>query len=131
MRQRLNGLTVLTIAGVITYYSIRPVPTGPYEPSGFSYMPYVYHVVAYVVLAAALLLYFHDTRKGHIEAVMAAAVFGAVIETVQYGLPSRYFSIADMTVNLAGAALVMLDHRSVVVTQVIQTEDRLLEQTLR
>ncbi len=129
MRSRVNLGLVIGIAGIITYYSVKPLPTGPYDPSGAN-LTYLYHVAAYLVLAAALLLYFHDTPKGHIEAVVAASLFGAVIEVVQYGVPGRHFTLIDIGLNIFGASLVLLDHRISVVTRIIELEDRILTRIL-
>lgn len=129
MRQQINLGIVLVTAAAITYYSVRPLPIGPYEPSGIS-ITYLYHGVAYFFLAGALLLYFHDTPRGHVEAVLIASLFGAIIELLQYGVPGRYFSIVDLLVNTAGAALILLDHRVTFITVIIHAEDQILERIL-
>lgn len=125
MRDRINLAAVMLIAGMIAYYSIRPLPAPDYG-TGPVTLSLVYHAAAYFGLAAALLLYFHDTPKGHFEAVAAAAGFGALMEGTQFFLTTRVFSPIDAAVNLLGAAVVLLDHQSRLVTRVIRTEDRIL-----
>lgn len=125
MQRRLNLALVLVIAALITYYSTRPLPAGLYA-SGVDFTLF-YHGTAYFLLAGALLLYFHDTTTGHVEAVLFAAAFGAILELIQYGLPTRFFSFADMAINTLGASLILLDHRARIVSQIIAWEDTLLE----
>lgn len=125
MRSYLNLGIVLSVAGVIAYYSLAPVPSGPYDTTVID-LTLVYHFAAYFGLAAALLLYFHDTTKGHVEAMLVAALFGASLELTQLQLPSRYFSLTDMGINLLGASLIFLDHRSRLVTRIIRIEDSIL-----
>lgn len=124
MRKRLNLGLVVIIAGAITFFSLTP---GGGQYGGTSAVTELYHAVAYFALAAALLLYFHDTTKGHVEAVMVAVLFGTGIELTQAFLPSRFFSLADIAMNTMGASVIFLDHRSRIVTHVINTEERLLE----
>lgn len=130
MRQRVNLVLVLAIAGVIAYFSVRPLPAASYSAGGLN-IALLYHAFAYFALAGALLLYVHDTMKGHAEAVAAAVLFGAGLELVQGQLPGRYFAITDMLVNTAGASLVLLDHRVAAVSWIVEKEDALLEQVIR
>lgn len=126
MRQRLNLATVLTVMAVIGYYSLIP-----YSGSGGGFTtPLLKHLAAYFVLAAALMVYFHDTRKGHTEAVLVAGLFGLSMEIVQNFLPIRSFGFKDILVNFAGASIVMLDHRSKIVTTIVRLEDEMIEQVL-
>lgn len=88
------------------------------------------HATGYFLLAGALMLHFHDTGKGHVEAVATAAGLGLLLEAVQFYLPYRIFSPEDVIVNAAGASLVILDHRSRAVTEIVRIEDRLIERFL-
>lgn len=123
MRNKLNLALVAAVTFTITYYSISRPVAGPV--SGGSSL--LLHGLAYFGLAAALLVYFHDTEVGHIEAIAFAVIIGFSIEIVQYFLPYRHFSVIDGLTNLFGASLVMLDHRIDAVTHIISFEDRLVE----
>jgi len=127
MRQRVNAMIVGGIAILIAFYSIRPLPT-TYDTGAVIPPAVLYHAAAYFVFASALLLYFHDTPRGHIEAILAAVMFGIVLESVQLFLPGRLFSLVDITA--LGASIIVLDHRSRLVTRVIATEDRLLDRVV-
>lgn len=129
MRARLNLFVVLATASSIAFFSVLPVPArysgaSPYDLSA------LLHFVAYFALAAALLLYSHDTQKGHLEAVLVAASFGLLLEFVQLSLQTRTFSMIDIAANTFGAALVLLDHQSTQITKIVQVEDRLIEKYL-
>lgn len=88
-------------------------------------------MIAYFVLAGALLVNFHDTRKGHAEAVVAAGAIAISMEAVQIFLPYRSFSLMDFFVSLSGASLVLLDHHIDAVTWFVRAEDRVLERLLK
>jgi VanZ family protein len=126
VRKKLNLLGLATVISIVTYFSIRPLPGT--SSGGASIIPL--HLIAYFVLAAAFLVNFHDTTRGHIEAVSAAFVFGLLLEMMQLNLPSRYFSFHDMGMNLLGASIILLDHRIGVVTELVEVEDRLIEKAL-
>lgn len=124
MRKKLNLLIVSSVMILISYYSIRP-PSVSRPGGGGSTLPL--HFLAYFGLSAAFLLHLHDNRKGHITAVLASFCFGLLMELVQTQVPHRFFSYEDLLMNLLGASVVMLDHRSRMVTELIEKEDRLLE----
>lgn len=128
MRQRLNLALVLGIAATIFYFSVRPIPAPAYD-AGFN-TTLLYHAAAYFAFAAALLLYFHDTPRGHVEAILTATLFGATMELLQFFITNRVFSVIDITANTLGAGLVLLDHRSRLVTSVIATEDRMIDRLI-
>ncbi len=124
MRRRLNFALVVAITTTISVLSL----VNPGEPGrGVSMLAPVLHAAGYFLLAGALMLHFHDTDKGHLEAVGTAAGLGLLLEAVQFYLPYRIFSPEDVIVNAAGASLVVLDHRSEAVTRVVRIEDRLIE----
>lgn len=126
MRQKLNLGIVVTIASLITYLSLRPVPgsVGNYVDD------FIIHLGGYFLLAGALLIYFHDTKRGHLEAIIVAAGLGLGIELLQSQIPYRYYGTDDVVANTIGASLVFLDHRSRIVTRIIEMEDRFLERIL-
>lgn len=126
MRQKLNLAIVISIFVSITYLSLRPVPSSLGNNVNFSFL----HILAYFFLAGALLVYFHDTEKGHLEAIMVAGIIGIGIELLQTQIPYRTYATLDVVSNLIGASLVFLDHRSRIVTRIIEMEDRFLERIL-
>ncbi len=126
MRKKLNLLGLAAVISIVTYFSIRPLPGT--SSGGTGLLPL--HFMAYFVLAAAFLVNFYDTTKGHIEAVSAAFFFGLLLELMQLNIPSRYFSFQDIGMNLVGASLVLLDHRLSIVTELVEVEDRVIEKAL-
>lgn len=124
MRRRVNQAVLLGVAATIVAGSVARFPGGPGGDAA-SLFP-VLHVAAYFALAAALLLVFHDTPRGHVEAVTVAVAFGVAMEGVQLVVPHRTFAVSDMAVNAAGASLVLLDHHVDAVHRVVAWEDRLL-----
>ena len=123
MRKKLNLAAVLSIVVGIAYLSLRSTSG---SAVGTSTNGYILHSIAYFALAAALITYFQDTQRGHFEAVLVATAFGFLIELIQMTLSYRYFGVYDALANLAGASLILLDSRSVVVSKVVETEDRIL-----
>lgn len=88
---------------------------------------YILHFLAYFGLAGALLLYYHDTTVGHLEAVATAAGFGIGVELIQLQMPYRAFSTVDILLNTAGASVVLLDHQIDVVSRLIEFEENVIE----
>lgn len=84
----------------------------------------------YFSLAASFLLYFHDKKHNHFDAVILAAVTGLMFEVMQSQIPYRTFSVFDATVNAAGAGLVLLERKIPVVHRVVETEERLIDKAL-
>ncbi|MDY6761910.1 MAG: VanZ family protein [Candidatus Nanohaloarchaea archaeon] len=129
MRDRINAVLFILVAGVILSLSLAKLPAAaPGAPASGTYQ--FGHFFLYFLLAGALLLYFHETPRGRVEAVLAAGGFGLAIEIVQLLLPFRTFSPADIVVNFLGAALVLLDHESTAVRAIIRAEDRIIERYL-
>jgi hypothetical protein len=124
MRRKINFAATLVVAATIIFFSLRPVPYSPGAPGGSMVL---LHFLAYFGLAASLILYFHDTTKGHFEAFVVAAAFGAFVEILQIPMTGRYFSLTDIGVNILGASVIFLDHRIDVVSAVIEQEQRCLE----
>ncbi|WP_414836807.1 VanZ family protein [Candidatus Nanohalococcus occultus] len=124
VRTKVNAGFLVAVAGVITYFSTVSLNSAGAPSGTFSFL----HLAAYFGLGAAFLLYFHDTRRGHLEAVAAAGVFGLGIELVQSTIPYRSFSFEDIAVNFLGASIVLLDHRIGAVSKAIEVEDKILEE---
>lgn len=123
MRERLNLLLLAAVASTITYFSFISIEAGAAPGGTFSFL----HLAAYFGLASAFLLKFHDTKRGHVEAFLAAGLFGLGIEIFQYGIPYRAFTLQDVAMNFLGASIVLLDHRVELVTEIVELEDRMLE----
>lgn len=117
---------MLLVASIITYFSVVSLDSSATGRFSFSFL----HLAAYFGLSAAFLVYFHDTQKGHLEAVLAAGLFGLGIEILQYGIPYRAFTFQDVAVNFIGASIVLLDHRIKLVTEIVAVEDKILEAAL-
>ena len=127
MRKYVNEVGLIAVLGIICYFSLS---TGSsVVSSGSSFIPM--HGVAYFVLAAGFLVNFHDTTKGHFEAVLLAFLFGVLMEFMQTQVPGRVFSLRDMGMNLLGASIVLLDHRVRIVSEFVTLEDRMIEAMLR
>lgn len=124
----MNLTLVAAVTAVILWGSLRPTSVAPSTGTGSSAL--VLHVAAYFALAGALVLYFHDTGKGLLEAALTAVIFGLAIELVQSTMQSRFFSTVDIAANAAGASLVLLDHRVNLVTEIVELEDRAIEAAL-
>jgi len=124
MRETLNRLGLFFLVALITYGSISP-GYSPVSAGGFPV-----HAVAYFVLASAFLVNFHDTKKGHLEAILAAGFLALGIEAVQAFIPYRSFSLIDFGVSFAGASLVTLDHHVGLFTKFVEFEDRAIERFL-
>lgn len=123
MRERINQIGLITVIAVIGYGSLTagtPVSAGG--------LPI--HFLAYFVLASAFLVNFHDTKKGHLEAMIASGVIALGLEVIQSFLAFRTFSLIDFAVSFAGASLITLDHHIGAVTWFVELEDRLLEEFL-
>ncbi|WEL19151.1 VanZ family protein [Candidatus Nanohalococcus occultus] len=124
MRTKINAAFLLAVAATITYFSTVSLNSSGAPSGTFSLL----HLTAYFGLSAAFLLYFHDTRRGHLEAVLAAGAFGLGIELIQSTIPYRSFSFEDIAVNFLGASIVLLDHRIGAVSKAIEVEDKILEE---
>jgi len=123
MRQKLNILGLTATASLIIYGSItsgRPITRGG--------LPL--HFIAYFVLATAFLVVFHDTEKGHIEAVIASSALALTLELIQWNLPYRTFSITDFITSALGASTVILDCRIGLISELVKLEDKMIETIL-
>lgn len=124
MRETLNRIGLVAVISVIIYGSLA---------SGSSLVSaggLPIHFFAYFVLASAFLVNFHDTKRGHLEAILAAGLLALGIEGVQAFIPYRTFSLIDFGVSFAGASIITLDHHLGLVTRLVQFEDELIERFL-
>lgn len=121
MREKINQLGLIITILTIGYGSLTagtPVSAGG--------LPL--HFIAYFVLASAFLVNFHDTKRGHLEAMIASGTVALGLELIQFFLAFRTFSLIDFAVSFAGASLITLDHHLGTVTRFIELEDRILEE---
>lgn len=124
MRETLNRIGLSTVIAVITYGSLAS-GSSPVSAGGLTI-----HFIAYFVLATAVLVNFHDTRQGHLEAILSAGLLALGIEAVQAFVPYRTFSLTDFAVSFAGASVITLDHHLGLVTRFVEFEDKLIERFL-
>lgn len=103
---------VITVAGIILYYSIQAGPgTQTFQTGPLGIFPYSdwLHFLAYACLAVMLAYALHDSRLPEWQVVVLVGVcaigYGVTIEVMQSRLPSRTFAVADMGVNAVGAAV--------------------------
>lgn len=136
MKEKINLGFVFFVALLIVYLSLTPSPPVrdgdmeellPVLESGLITLSSIGHFVLYFLFAGALLTYFHDTPKGHLEAFSIAFLFGIVMEFSQMHVPGRVFSLQDILVNMLGACLIFLDHRIGFIEDVINLEDSLIQ----
>jgi len=125
MRQRINQ--ILLGLGMLTITLLSLIDPAVSGGSSLSMYAPLTHLMAYFCVAAGLLVVFHDTPQSHLEAILAAAAFGFVLELVQGWLPWRYFGWGDILVNTLGASLILLDHHLDAATWFINREDALIE----
>lgn len=124
MRETLNRVGLFTLIAVITYGSLGS-GASPVSAKGLPI-----HFITYFVLATAFLVNFHDTKKGHLEAILSAGLLALGIEAIQFFLPYRSFSLLDFAVSFAGASIITLDHHLGLVTRFVSFEDKLVEKFL-
>lgn len=123
MRDYLNLGLVITVIATIAYLSTGNISA----PSGAA--P-VGHFLMYFSLAGSFLLYFHEKKHTHVDAVMLAVLTGLLFELLQSRIPYRTFSLVDAAVNTAGASLVLVERKLPVVHRVVEFEDRIIESVL-
>ena len=98
----------LYFAAVLFIITGSVIPADDIPSTGFS--DTVLHFVAYAMTGVLGILGFEHrvTQRNAVRLLMA---LGAVLEAVQYFLPSRYFELADILANVAGAAFAVLLNR--------------------
>ncbi len=124
MRETLNRIGLFFLVALIVYGSFAS-GSSPVSAGGLPV-----HFIAYFVLATAFLVNFHDTRQGHLEAILSAGLLALVIEAAQAFVPYRTFSLIDFAVSFAGASVITLDHHLGLVTRFVEFEDKLIERFL-
>jgi len=98
---------------VITYYSIVP-PSGvssiSWQPLEIIPVSYIRHFVAYAGLATVVgYATVHVPRPDwQVLIFILTTGTGIVIELIQYTLPTRTFSVLDITVNVLGVSVGIL-----------------------
>jgi len=125
MRRKLNILLTSTVVLVISYYSLRPQALGNGPGGGNTQF---LHFLAYTVLAVSFLPYLHDRSRGYYISFLLAFIFGFSIELIQTQVPTRFFSLEDIAVNLLGSSLILLDVRSRYFEELLQLEGRILSE---
>ncbi|KAB7517987.1 VanZ family protein [Halosegnis rubeus] len=105
LSRRVRYAGVLAVAVFIAYYSLTGTPPG--ARSGGPLWDKYLHFVAYAGLGATIAYAtLNRPLAERVVLVLAmAGLYGVAIELTQGVLPSRYFSIGDMTANVLGAAL--------------------------
>lgn len=126
MRSKLNLLMVLAIALLIGYTSLSYISPASTHAQGIDFS-YIAHFAFYFLLAGSLLVYFHDSKLGHLEATSIAFSYGLILELIQLNLIYRSFSTLDIFLNGVGACLIFLDHDSKIISRVVSIEDQILE----
>jgi VanZ family protein len=112
---------VITVAGIILYYSIQSGPgTQTFQTGPLGIFPYSdwLHFLAYACLAVMLAYALHDSRLPNwqvfVLVVVCAIGYGITIELLQSRLPSRTFAVEDMGVNAVGAGVAVVCWRLLV-----------------
>ena len=102
-RRLLNYLLTFAVALVIAYLSLTPHS----EKMLFPYADLVFHASAYSILSLFLSLSLEGGRLGGrpLLAVGFASLYGAVIELLQYYVPTRTPSLLDAMANAVGAMI--------------------------
>jgi VanZ family protein len=91
-------LFAIEVLAILLYYSIIPLVI-PGEPS---FMDKIKHFLAYLLLS---LLIYGATRNFKI-AIFLSIIYGFLMEALQFTVPFRTFSLADILANSLGAGLV-------------------------
>ncbi len=106
-------LLVATLASVLLIGSVIPLPgfvpgsatggEGGFEPA----FDLVAHFLGYLALALSITLAIRARPPGQaaLIALVAATLFGALIELVQAPIPYRQFSLSDLIANAVGAGV--------------------------
>lgn len=108
MRDRLRWLPAVIVAITIYALSVGPgTVTSPASGTPLFGMT-ARHIAAYAGLAATIVYGYRFDHSRLLHAALIAAVFGFLVEINQFFLPYRYFSLADIGANTAGAASVLV-----------------------
>lgn len=123
MRDLLNTSILVFTLILIGFLSLRPVSL----PETGLLISYFGHFMMYFFLSGAFLLYFHDKKHDHLDAVVLAGLAGLFFELLQSQLAFRTFSFLDITVNFLGASGLFLELKFPAVHKIVEFEDRQLK----
>lgn len=107
----LRWLAVATVALAILVVSVMRIPESVPEGGGGIPTSVLFHFVGYATLAAALAVAVvarHPSGAATGGAFLGASGYGVLIEGLQFGLPYRSFSYADILTNATGATTGLL-----------------------
>jgi len=87
---------------VLTYLSLRPV-SGDGRGAAVTLL---LHIIAYLGLGVLVAVSFPDRfEQRRVRSIVEVALFGLTIEVIQFVMPTRTFSVIDITMNGIGAGL--------------------------
>lgn len=96
---------------VITYFSLFTKPfTRIGLEAGDSILNFnILHIVAYFVLGTSMTIALthskHKSKYIILYSILFCFLFGTLMEIIQYFIPGRFFSIIDISQNLAGIVI--------------------------
>ncbi len=93
---------------LILYYSVKPVEKSFSSPSERILLQP--HLVAYFVLSVLFFLFLDLKGYRHSVslAILLAFSYGFFMETIQYFLPYREFSLIDSSMNFLGSSAIII-----------------------
>ena len=92
-------IVTLAILALIFYFSVKPSDAKG-EPKNFDKLK---HLAIYLLLSLAI----YKTTGRKTLSVFLAGIYGYLLEVIQFTIPYRSFSLADVFVNLIGASLIL------------------------
>lgn len=93
---------IVLVISVTIIFCLSVIKTGPELPGGLS--DKFYHAVAFLILSCLAGISFSGSNTSLYQS-MVLLMYGILIEAVQYFLPYRSFSIADMVADGGGIAV--------------------------
>lgn len=126
MRKKVNLAGLIAIFSAITYLSLAQLSTTG-STNSIGILALLFHLGAYFGLAAALSLYFHESKDRYLESVVIAILFGVIMEIGQTQVPGRAFSYIDIGLNSLGASAVLLDIKLGLVSELASLEERVIK----
>lgn len=94
------AILVLSVMPPLSLNSGRPATSGV-----------TLHLLAYGTLCVLLCMWLHfagKTRTPTLHAALLTALFGVLVECVQFAVTYRSFELSDILVNICASAIVML-----------------------
>lgn len=99
-----RGLLLLLWLLIVLILSIIPVPETDVGPKD---LDKVVHFVIYGITAMIFWRFFYNKTQSHrkigLISIVAASIYGLLIEIIQSFLPYRSFSVSDIISNFLGA----------------------------